>query len=396
MTVYRPKGRRTFRYDFELEGRRHFGNTKQTTRKDAELFESDLKLKLRREGANIAPRPLSPHFSRWAEVYFDYVVKREKPKRPDSIEHELRVVLRFLGAKPSGKNPKNPIVDGEPYHDLRLKDLIDDPKWLVRFEEWMDTRGVAGTTKNHYRSRVSRMFAVAMHPLYRQVTGITANPFIGIPRDRQVNRTVTLSKDQVLTWLAATSFHTGLAVAIAALAPMLRLENILSLKWNEHVDKQLRFITVPRHKTEAATGAPLVTPISAQLRVILKDARRKRRGDYVVSYRGEPVKSIRDGLMAAAERAGISYGRFKDDGATFHTLRHTAATILAETGMNAWQQQSAMGWKSIATAQKYTHLRPMHLKGPIEQLSKALPIARTVTRLRRRATSKKKQQAKAG
>ena len=45
---------------------------------------------------------------------------------------------------------------------------------------------------------------------------------------------------------------------------------------------------------------------------------------------------------------------------TFHTLRHTAASMLAELGEPEAIRKEVMGHRNIATTQKYTHLRPMH------------------------------------
>ena len=52
-------------------------------------------------------------------------------------------------------------------------------------------------------------------------------------------------------------------MAIGALAPKLRLGNILELRWERHLDADLRFITVHDHKTPHATQKPLVAPVSA-------------------------------------------------------------------------------------------------------------------------------------
>jgi integrase len=49
----------------------------------------------------------------------------------------------------------------------------------------------------------------------------------------------------------------------------------------------------------------------------------------VVGYRGERVHSIRHALRTGAEAAKLTYGR-DIGGVTFHTIRHTAATLLAE------------------------------------------------------------------
>ena len=186
----------------------------------------------------------------------------------------------------------------------------------------MEARGSAPRTRNHYRSVVSRMYAVALLPKFRAATGITVNPMVGVPRDRTESRTVTVTLDELQQWLSVASYHVRLAVGIAALAPKLRLQNILALTWADHLDPDLTYITVEHHKTAGRTGLPLVVPISEQLRTILRDARTRNRGAYVVEYRGGPVTSIRDGVRLAAERAGLTYGRDRG-GVTFHTLRHS-------------------------------------------------------------------------
>ena len=56
------------------------------------------------------------------------------------------------------------------------------------------------------------------------------------------------------SWLTHASYHVRLAVAIAALAPKLRLANVLALTWQEHLDPELRFITVRQHETSKILG----------------------------------------------------------------------------------------------------------------------------------------------
>ena len=111
-------------------------------------------------------------------------------------------------------------------------------------------------------------------PAYRTASGVTLNPFRDVPREAVVERMVTISLEDLRSWLRNASYHIRLAVAIAALAPKLRLANVLALTWNEHIDPDLSYITVHRHKTVATLRRPQVVPISDQLKVILKDARR--------------------------------------------------------------------------------------------------------------------------
>lgn len=403
MTVFKHPRGTSYRYDFWFSGQRYTGTTQQTTRADALLVEADLKKKLRLQAGGLAPPdPIaSPRFHDWAEIYLAHVQTHERARvhRPDRIADLLRVVLRFWGAKPGPEvTGKLAAVDGEPYHDLRLEDPIKDPMWILRFEDWMATRRgsslqttprrpLSGQTKNQYRSTLSQMYRLALHPAFRARTQVLMNPFLGTPRDRGLDRTATISVDELRAWLTHASYHVRLAVAIAALAPELRLGNILALTWAEHLDRALTHITVRQHKTARATGRPMVVPIDAQLRTILLDTRRRRPRDrYVVTYRGKRVKEIRDGVRAAAVAAGLTWGRFATHGVTFHTIRHTMATMLAELSdldgapaLSESLRKDVMGHQRLETTQRYTHIRPAVKRRAIERLSKQTPIVDLVT-----------------
>lgn len=276
MTVYRPPDREAYRFDFRLNGRRYTGSTGQVRQRDAEDWETQYRLRLRQQAGGLMPaRPAdTPTIQDWSEVYYQHAAKRLG--HPERVEHLLRVVLRFWGRKPTRTVGPLRAIPGEPYHNLHLADPIADPYWIVRFETWMHRRPTAraGQTRNQYRSTMSRMYELAMRPEYRAQTGVLYNPFRGIERDRRVGRVTLVTVDELRTWLACASYHVRLTMAIAALAPTLRVANILALKWRTHLDPTLERIVVPQHKTAESTGKPLVVPISDQLRAILEDARR--------------------------------------------------------------------------------------------------------------------------
>jgi integrase len=251
----------------------------------------------------------------------------------------------------------------------------------------MRGRGSSPQARNHYRSVLRGLYRTALLPACRTVSGITVNPFRDVPRETVIERMVTISLEELRSWLRHASYHVRLAVAIAALAPKLRLANVLlALTWNKHIDQDLRFITVHRHKTVTTLRRPQVVPISEQLRLILKDAR-QRTTTYVVEYRGRRVKTIRGGLRRAVERGGLPFGRAVD-GATFHTIRHTAASLLAELGEPEAIRKEVMGHRNIATTQRYTHPRPLHEIPAHEWLAEAVPIPDLVTATRKRAAGR--------
>ena len=381
MGVFQPPDCRTWRFKFRWRGRAYNGNTGCSRREDAErwLRQYRVSLEQRRAGLALAVKD-SPLFSDWATVYFAYAGPRLT--RPDAIEFLLRVVLRFWGEAPAGVTP----TPEAPYHGLRLLDPIEDSDWLLRFEDWMAARQIGPQSRNHYRSAMSRMYRVALLPQYRKRTGVTVNPFAGMPREATVGRTVTLTPDQIGTWLRHMSYHVRVAVAIAALAPKLRKRNILRLRFGYEIDDAVQTITVAQHKTVHRTKRPLVTPIVAQLRTILLDAKARNRSGYAVDYRGRPVQDIGDGVRLAAGRAGIPYGRGIATGATFHTLRHSMSTLLAtDWQTSAAVRQAVMGHANPATTAKYTHLDQTEERLALERHSERLSIAEIVMRPQRRA-----------
>ena len=92
----------------------------------------------------------------------DFRERRPQMTRPEFLEDNLRVILRFWGAR-----PKKDAHPDDPYHDLRLHDPIRDPKWIERFEAWMRGRGSSPQTRNHYRSVLRGLYRTALLPAYR-------------------------------------------------------------------------------------------------------------------------------------------------------------------------------------------------------------------------------------
>jgi integrase len=396
MTVYRGKKDKTYRYDFEYRGQRYWGSTGQSKKRAAEDAERKAREGVEREAAglpSVTPPPVaqSPKIQEWANVYVAHQARRGKKIAP--LTRDLAVALKFFGAAPAGVTPS----DEQPYHDLTLLQVANDPMWVEKFEQWMDarrvtipirgtrtapvvmrktTRKIGASAKNHYRSAMSGVFKVALLPKHRAITHVSVNPWADVPRDPTKRRSTMVTTTQLRAWIQEAVYHVKLALAIAALAPKLRLSNILSLRWGtKDVDLQAALITVQEHKTLEQTGLPLVVPITPILGAILAHAhtRRDRRTTYVISYKGMRVRSLKTGLKNAARRASIPYG-LKRGGATFHTLRHYAATTLAALGVSEGLRKETMGHADLATTQIYTHLAAHHQREPLAQLSAATPL----------------------
>ena len=148
-------------------------------------------------------------------------------------------------------------------------------------------------------------------------------------------------------------------------------------------------LEVRRHKTAHRTKRPLVSPVTGQLLRILKDAwKRAPQQAYIVTYHGRPLKGITGGVRAAVEAAGLPYGRDVPGGITFHTIRHTAATLMSEDEPDPLKLMDAMGHGDLRTTLKYRHRDIGRQKATLERLSTKLKIARSVMRPETRARRK--------
>ena len=377
MTVFLPKDCISWRYDFWWRGERFQGNTDLLTKAEAKEVELELRKKLRRRRAGLEAADASdtPRFSVWAAVTLRHHKHRKKLKRPEQLQTNLRMALGFWGERPS-KEP----LDDAPYKNLRLGDAIANPELLEQFEQWMEDRGLSGSRKNHYRSACSVMFKLALQPAFRKRSQIRENPFAFVQRDRVPKRIRTFTSAQLRAVIEHAAWHIRVALAIGALAPKLRLRNVLDLRWAEHVAKDLSEISDPDHKTDQETGLPLVVRVSSELRKVLEIAKKHRRGPYVVQFHGRHVRDIKTGLKHAVVKAGkgdagkgLVWGRAK--GVTYHSLRHTMATELARMGVPEALRTRVMGWRDPQTAKIYTHMVPTDEELPLEELGRRMPVA---------------------
>ncbi len=88
----------------------------------------------------------------------------------------------------------------------------------------------------------------------------------------------------------------------------------------------------------------------------LTEAKARTSGTFVVEWGGDRVESIKHGFRDAAARAGLT-------DVTPHTLRHTAATWMAQKGVPLWEVAGMLGHSDAAmVAETYGHHSPDHLR----------------------------------
>lgn len=186
-------------------------------------------------------------------------------------------------------------------------------------------------------------------------------PYVELPQ-RSPARDRWLTKkeaDELIN--AATAPHLRLFIIIA-LTTAARTEAILELPWSRVDFTNKRIDLNPVVGIAAVNKGRARVPINNKLMAALTIAEEGALSDYVVEYAGGPMKSVKKGFKAAATRAGLV-------GVSPHTLRHTAATWMAQQGVPMERIAGYLGHKDSRTTERvYAHHHPDYLRDASEAL----------------------------
>lgn len=196
---------------------------------------------------------------------------------------------------------------------------------------------------NYCLAVISRVFSVAR---LRGKCG--ANPAIGVPKllrpkGKGANRPWTdLELEAVL---AAAPKSLAVAIALGAYTG-LRQGDVLRLPWSAYDGDGIEFV-------QGKNDQPLSLPVHARVRALLAET--KQRSPVIVTgEHGRPYTS--DGFRTMFFRLvrKLEAERKVGKGLTFHGLRHTVATKLADAGADDRTIQAVLGWTTTAMAKRYT------------------------------------------
>ncbi len=87
--------------------------------------------------------------------------------------------------------------------------------------------------------------------------------------------------------------------------------------------------------------------------------------EYVFTFEGKPIKSVRRSFHTALKRSGIKYCRF-------HDLRHTFGSNLAAANVDIGSIMELMGHKTVETTKQYIHSFPEKRKEAVNKIAEML------------------------
>ncbi len=196
---------------------------------------------------------------------------------------------------------------------------------------------------------------------------LTSAPFIHKPKQAKAkDRWLTKQEAAALLRAARTDQQSKGHLPrfiLLALYTAARKGAILDLGWNQIDLERERLDLNPEGRIETSKGRAKL-PIPRRLLTMLRYWRaRAKKGAPVVAIAGRPVGSIKKSFKAACDRAKLK-------SVTPHTLRHTAATWMAQAGVPMGIIGAFLGQSEAHTTARYIHHHPDHLKAAAAALNR--------------------------
>jgi integrase len=206
---------------------------------------------------------------------------------------------------------------GPAFADRNAETLTEDD-----CNRYVDARRKLGRSDSTIWSELSRLRSALRWAEHKRL--IDRAPKIWIPA-QSPPRDKRMTREQVSAFIGACEFPHVKLFAILAATTGARMGAILSLEWSR-VDVERGLIHYADPTIARTNKGRATTPINDLARNALVEAKRGATSPYVIEWAGQRVKSVKKGLATASARAGLPP-------VTPHMFRHTAASIMAESGV---------------------------------------------------------------
>jgi integrase len=169
------------------------------------------------------------------------------------------------------------------------------------------------------------------------------------PKDRH------LTRDEVRRLIECAKVpHIELAI-LFLISTGARVSAMLEMIW-DRVDFDREMIQLRNPFDRARRKGRATVPMNRSLKAALEKAKKAALTNNVIEWAGEPVKSIRKGIGAAAAAAKL-------ESVSPHVLRHSAAVWLAEEGHSMDEIAQFLGHDDVEVTRKiYARFSPTHLR----------------------------------
>ena len=274
---------------------------------------------------------------------------------------------------------RRPLREVNPMMVRRLKNEL-----LAEKTRRVDSEGERtkrkGSTVNRYLQLLSKIFELAFEEGY-----VDSNPVRRVPLESEGEgreRYLTYDEEaRLLPVLQGRLAHLRCPVIVAVDTGMREITELLSLRI-EHSnfgDSPVFFnirgrdvevlpghLLVVKSKNKRPRTIPMTARVRSELLAVIQD---RTEGPVFLSARtGVNLVTIKKGFKRACELANIPHGQNRPGGLTFHDLRHTFATRLAEREVGETQRLALLGQSSAKMVRRYSHATPEAIREAIARL----------------------------
>lgn len=286
------------------------------------------------------------------EPFLAYAANRRTASTHLSLRQVLAVVSRAKWA-------------GSPLGEIRPRDI----------QSWATERvkgGASGATLNRNLNAISGVYRWAIRSGH-----VEDNPVRRVERfsERGRARETYLTADEARALLDACP--PGIRdVVLTALHTGMRRGELLAIRWGR-VDLGRREILIEAATEKAGRGrvVPMTDALHERMAALRREYPRVLAGDDPVFVlpdgREITTKIVRAGFEGAVKRC-LGIPLEKRTKVTFHTLRHTAASLMVAEGVPLFDVAKILGHSTIAVTMRYAHFAPEAGRAGIEKLGTAL------------------------
>lgn len=227
-----------------------------------------------------------------------------------------------------------PFLNHRPVDHLRYDDV------LALTEKWQ-SKSLA--TTNRYLGYLRAIFRFGIEHGFT-----TNNPLARWKKRKEPRRGVHLTVVDLRRLLQCAEPHLAWTIEVEwELGTRPGVSELFGLRWAD-VDFEASTVHVRGTKT---VGADRLIPITSAFRARLLTMQRQAQSDFIIEYKGRPIKQLRRSLGTALKRAGITYP------VRMYDIRHLFATVMLSGGADLAAVSALLGHSDITTTQKhYYHL----------------------------------------
>ncbi|MBB5349295.1 site-specific integrase [Desulfoprunum benzoelyticum] len=296
-------------------------------------------------------------------------VKQEAAERVANITFAEIFTEHYLPVSKSNKRNQQSWQREEQFFRLWINPVIGEkpmreiaPIHLEKIKRAMTLKEKSPRTVQYCLATIRQVFNHALiHSLY-----FGSNPAAGKIVKRPVidnRRTRFLTRDEATALLSelarrSTDVHD---MALFSLQTGARAGEIFSLTWS---DIDLFQGTALLRDTKSNKNRPLFLTDEVKTMLTRRRTSETKSTDLVFPDKnGNKIVQISDSFNRAIDKLKLNEGLTdRRDKLTFHSLRHTYASMLVQAGVDIYHVKELLGHSSIALTERYSHLSDSSLK----------------------------------